>query len=187
MPGNRSLHSRKVRTTSLPRRRPGLLIGISAAASLRGQPQLPVRGMITATRTRFGNEGGFTLLEATVAMLILGFVLTSVLAIASHCTNYLNDIRRTARSSQVLQQKMEDIRLLSWSQLQALPTTFTDPNDTEGIYSGTIVKSAYDTYAGTTTVMKVTLLVTWRGRNGKILTNSLTTLISNGGLNKYIF
>jgi type II secretory pathway pseudopilin PulG len=130
---------------------------------------------------------GFTIVEAMIAATILGLALGSVMAVSSQCMRYLTDIRRTARSSQVLQQKMEDIRLLSWSQLAALPSSFTDPNDTNHVYAGTITQSAYDSYNGTTTVMKVTLTVTWTNQVYKILTNSLSTLVSNGGLNKYIF
>lgn len=136
---------------------------------------------------RFVKRHGFTLLEAMIATLILGFVLSSVLAVVSRCARYLTDIRRTARSSQVLQQKMEDVRLLSWSNVQSLPATFTDPNDTAGTYSGSVAQSAYDSYSGTTTVTKVTLTVTWKSQSGKVLTNSLTSLVTNGGLNKYIF
>ena len=132
-------------------------------------------------------RSGFTIMEAMIATIILGLALGSVIAVASQCLRYLTDIRRTARSSQVLQQKMEDIRLLSWSQLQALPASFSDPNDSNGVYSGTIAQSAYDSYNGTTTVMKVTLTVKWNNQVHRALTNSLSTLVSNGGLNKYIF
>src|SRR5947208_6006186 len=117
-------------------------------------------------------RSGFTLLEAMIASIILGLALTSVIAVASQCMRYLTDIRRTARSSQVLQQKMEDIRLLSWSQLQVLPATFTDPSDTNRVYAGTITQTAFDSYNGTTTMMKVTLTVTWTNQVYRVLTNS---------------
>src|SRR5437867_4223126 len=85
-------------------------------------------------KTKRQGEGGFSILEAAIASVILGVVMVSVLAVASHCFRYLGDLRRTARSSQVLQQRMEDIRLMSWSQLQVVPSTFRDPNDTTGLY-----------------------------------------------------
>ncbi len=139
------------------------------------------------TRKLFSAQGGFTLAEAVVATLILGFVLTSVLAVASHCARYLTDIRRSARASQVLQQEMEYVRLLDWSSLQSLTNTFADPNDTNHIYKGTITQSPYATYGTTSTVVEVTLTVTWTNQVNCVLTNTLTTLVSNGGLNKYIF
>lgn len=136
-------------------------------------------------RARF--RAGFTLIETSIAAMILGLVLVSVLAITSQCYRYLADIRLTARSSQVLQQKMEDIRLLSWSQVQALPAGFTDPHDTAGIFAGTIALAAFDSYDGATTVSKVTLTVTWTNQSGQVRANKLTSYVSNGGLNKYIF
>jgi Tfp pilus assembly protein PilV len=134
------------------------------------------------------DRSGSTLAETMIATIILGLVLGSVLAVISQCLRCLTDIRRTARASQVLQQEMETIRLMNWTQMQALPSTFSDPMDTNHIYAGTITKSSYDSYSGTTTVVQVTLRVTWANRAAnRVLTNTLSTLISNGGLNKYIF
>jgi Tfp pilus assembly protein PilV len=109
---------------------------------------------------RCNNQEGFTLLEAMVATLTLAFVLASVLAVGSQCLNYLADIRRASRATQVLQQEMEDIRLMSWSQLQALSGTFRNASDTNGTYAGTITQSGYDSYNGTTTISRVTLTAT---------------------------
>ena len=143
----------------------------------------------TMKRKLAKTQDGFTLLEAMIATIILGLVLTSVLAVVSQCAHYLTDIRRTARASQVLQQEMEYVRLLDWNALQSLTNQFTDPADTNRIYAGTIAKSAYSpsAFGTTTTVEEVTLTVTWTNQVNQILTNTLTTLVGNGGLNKYIF
>ena len=130
---------------------------------------------------------GFNLIEVMTGSVILGLALSSVLALASRAFGYLSDIRCTARSSQVLQQRMEDIRLMNWTQLQAMTNTFTDPSDTSHRYAGSIIKTDYDWCNSTTTVMRVTLVVTWTNHQGGVQTNSLSTLMSNGGLNKYIF
>lgn len=132
-------------------------------------------------------EEGFTLAEAILATLILAFVLSAVLAVASQSARYLTDIRRSARASQVLQQEMEYIRLLDWTALQSLTNSFTDPSDSNRTYAGTITQSNYDSYGSTPTVVKVTLAVTWTNQVNRVLTNTLTSLVSNGGLNKYIF
>ena len=130
---------------------------------------------------------GFTLLEAMIATMILGLVLASVLAMVSQSAHYLTDIRRTARASQVLQQEMEYVRLLDWNALQSLTNKFSDPSDGKHIYAGTIATSAYSSFGTTTTVQEITLTVTWTNQVNRILTNTLTTLVGNGGLNKYIF
>lgn len=128
---------------------------------------------------------GFTLLEAMLATVILAFALTSVLALLSHASRFVSDFRKTARSTQILQQKMEDIRLLSWSQLAAYTNSFVDTYS--GTYSGTVAQSTFDTYNGTATVKTVTLTVTWKNQRGLSVTNTLTSLVSNGGINTYIF
>ena len=109
------------------------------------------------------------------------------MSLVSQYFRYLGDMRLSARSSQVLQQQMEDIRMMSWTELQSLSGTFTDPNDTSGTYAGTIAQSVYDTYDGTETVTKVTLNVTWNSQSGRAMTNSLSSLVSNGGLNTYFY
>jgi hypothetical protein len=92
-------------------------------------------------------------------------------------------MRRTAQASQVLQRKMESLRTLSWSQLQSLPGTFTDPSDTAGLFAGTIGATTLDSYSGAPTLMLVTLNVTYTS-TAKVVTTSLTTAFSKGGLNK---
>jgi Tfp pilus assembly protein PilV len=143
----------------------------------------------TMTPKSFNAKDGFTLLEAMIATLILGFVLASVLAVLSQCARYVADIRHTARASQILQQEMENIRLTNvWSSLTGLAdTTFSDPSDTNHLYAGTIAQANYVSYGSTTTVVKVTLTVTWTNQINCELTNTLTALVGNGGLNKYIY
>ncbi len=137
-------------------------------------------------KTKRDSEAGFTMIEAMIAAMILGLALSSVLAISAYAFRYLSDIRLTARSSQVLQQKMEDLRLLSWSDLQAVSNAFDDPVH-PGLFNGQITQVPYSTYNGQTTTARVTLTVTWANRNSSVSTNSLTTIVANGGLNKYIF
>ncbi|HXI83085.1 MAG TPA: type II secretion system protein [Verrucomicrobiae bacterium] len=141
----------------------------------------------TMMRKLANTKDGFTLLEAMIAVMILGFVLASVLVTVSQSARYLTDIRRTARASQVLQQEMEYIRLLDWNTLQSVTNTFSDPSDTAHLYTGKVTQSAYDAYGTTNTIVKVTLTVSWTNQVNCVLTNTLTSLVGNGGLNKYIF
>lgn len=138
------------------------------------------------------SEGGFSILEALVGSTILIFGLASVLAVATHGFRYIADMRRDARSSQVLQQRLEDIRLITvWTNVLTLGnTTFTDTNLPGTRFNGQVTVSAYppyDSYGGAPIVSRVTLLVTWTNRNGKILTNRLSSLVCKDGLNSYIF
>ena len=130
-------------------------------------------------------------MEAMIATAILGLALASLLAVLSQSARYITDIRRAARSSQILQQEMENIRLTNvWSGLMGLNnTTFLDPSDSNHLYAGKITESAYapSVYNGATNVVVITLTVTWTNQVSSVLTNTLSTLVGKGGLNKYIF
>jgi len=139
-----------------------------------------------AKRRSLKKAAAFTLVEVVIAAALLAITLASLLTAVSCCFRYVGDMRGWWGGSQALQQQMETIRLLSWTNLQTLPGTFTATNNSGGVYSGQISQSAYDTYASNTTVMKITLTVTWTNQESRRVTNSLTTLVANGGLNKYI-
>jgi len=137
-------------------------------------------------------EKAFTLIEVLIASGILVFALVSALAVATQGFRYISDMRRTARSSQVLQERMEDIRLITiWTNLLALNgTTFIDTNLPECVFRGSVSTAAYppyDSYGGSPIVMRVTIAVTWTNRSQKVLTNSLTSLFCRDGLNTYIY
>ncbi len=134
-------------------------------------------------------QTGFTMVEATVASVILVLALVSVLALGARAFRYLNDMRRWARSSQVLQQKMEDIRLVTvWTNVWALNNaTFTDSSLSGMVYKGSIDISSYNPPYPTDFVARVTLTVTWTNSTYKVVTNRLCSLVCKNGLNKYIF
>jgi prepilin-type N-terminal cleavage/methylation domain-containing protein len=134
-------------------------------------------------------EHGFTLIEVLIGSAILVFALVSALAVATHGFRYIADMRRAARSSQVLQQKMEDIRLVTiWTNITLLNnTTFSDTNLPGCRFSGTIRTSTYETYLGSPVVTRVTLTVTWTNQSRLVLSNSLSSLFCKDGLNSYIF
>jgi len=130
----------------------------------------------------------FTITEVAIVTVILGILLSSILALHSQASRFLHDIRLTALTSQVLQQKMEDIRMLTWDQLTNYPSVWTNSASTYGTFTVTITTNAYDSYAGATTVLNVTLTTTWTNFSSRrIETNRLTTLVTNRGLNSYIY
>lgn len=119
-----------------------------------------------------------------ISSVIMAFVLVSIMAVISRTSRYLTDLRIHARSSQVLQQRIEELRSMSWNQITNLPTTFTSSGDTNGTYGKTLNISNYESLGTTAIVVRATAAVTWTNRQRIVVTNTLTTLISNGGLNK---
>ena len=128
-------------------------------------------------------------MEVMVASVLLSMALVTVLALASRGFQYIGDMRRYARSSQVIQQKMEDIRLTNvWSSIWALNnTTFSDSTVSGLVYKGTIVIGSYNPPYPTDYVARVTISVTWTNSARMVLTNRLSSLICLNGLDKYIF
>jgi Tfp pilus assembly protein PilV len=133
--------------------------------------------------------GGYTLIEAMIASMILIFVLASVLALAGRGFRYLTDLRRWARSSQVLQQKMEDIRLMTiWTNVWALDGTSFTNLDIVGVpYGGNIDVSPYNPPYPTNIAAQVMITVTWSNTTGGVVSNKLCSIFCANGLNKYIF
>ncbi len=123
-------------------------------------------------------------MEVMLSSAILAFVILSTVGVISHSTTYLADLRLRSRSSQILQQRCEQLRTLNWTQINAVPATFTDPSDTNGIFGGSVNLSSYESYNGTTAVLRVTVGVTWTNRHRQVVSNTVTTLIGNGGINK---
>ena len=127
---------------------------------------------------------GFTLVEVMISSVIMAFVLVSIMSVISRTSRYVLDLRTFARSSQVAQQRIEELRAMSWSQITNLATTFTNSSDTNGTYGKRLSVSNYMVQGSTTLVVRATVLVTWTNRQSVVTTNTLTTLIGNGGLNK---
>ena len=142
------------------------------------------------SRTPFQRRaGGYTLIEAIIASMILLFVLASVLALAGRGFRYLTDLRRWARSSQVLQQKMEDIRIVTvWTNVWAMNNTSFVNNDILGVpYGGTVYVNSYDPPYPTNIAAQVMIVVSWKNTAGGMVTNKLCSIVCANGLNKYIF
>jgi Tfp pilus assembly protein PilV len=127
---------------------------------------------------------GFTLVEVLLSSVIMAVVLVSILAVISRTSRYVMDLRVRVRSSQVLQQRIEELRAMSWGQITNLPETFTSTADPDGTYGKFLNVASYQSVNGTTVVVRATAVVTWVNRQNVVVTNSLTTLIGNGGLNK---
>ncbi len=157
---------------------------ISTTTSTAGGAQRTGRNVLPRRR----KSAAFTIVEAAIASSILIVAIVGTLTMASQSFIVTQNVREFSRANQILQQKMEDIRLLSFSNVQALPSTFSDPNDTAGKYTGAIAVETYRTNpSGAVSAVKVTLRVTWTGRGGKSRNASLVSVFTDSGLNDYIY
>jgi hypothetical protein len=124
-----------------------------------------------------------------LASMVLILSLVSVLALGARGFKYIRDLRSWARSSQILQQKMEDVRLVTvWTNVWALNnTTFKDTSVSGMVYNGKIVISSYDPPYPTDYAACVSISINWTNSANRRLTNTMTSLLCKNGLNKYIF
>jgi prepilin-type N-terminal cleavage/methylation domain-containing protein len=134
------------------------------------------------SHVRRRSASGFTLLEVVISSVIMAFVLLSTILVISRASKYEADLWLQTRSSQILRQEVEQLRTMSWGQVTNCPTTFTNPADSNNTFAGSVSLSPYQTVGSTTIVLRATVQVSWTNHHSRVLTNQLTTLISNGGL-----
>ena len=141
-------------------------------------------------------RSGFTIAEVLIAMAIAGIVGVSLYAGLARSFSALQGSRHSLRATQILTEKLEVIRLYNWTQINTagfVPSTFTEyyqpaTNSSPGItYTGTItITGANVSSAYTNTMRKAVVQVTWVS-SGITLTQSMETLISQNGVQNYIY
>lgn len=145
---------------------------------------------------------GFTLLEVMVAFFLIGGMALTLYLGMSQGFAVIQLARENLRATQILQEKMEAIRLVSWEQINTpdfVPRYFTAPfyaaddGSTESSNGGGL------TYTGQVTISNVPFSesyssdlrlvvaeVAWR--SGDVLRRrSMRTLVSEYGLQNYIY
>jgi len=143
-------------------------------------------------------RGGFTLVEVMVAVFLLGLSLTAFYGAFVSGLGMLRVTRENLRATQILEERMEVIRLVKWDDVSPgfIPTTFTaafsannGTNTTpDGFaYQGTVTITKApisEKYAGDLRMIQVDL--TWK--SGKVLrTRQMTTYVSKYGLQNHIY
>jgi type II secretory pathway pseudopilin PulG len=99
----------------------------------------------------------FTLVEAVVSMLIVGIMVVALYAGLAWCVSSVRIARENLRASQIMVEKMEVIRLLTWEQIteeNVLPTTFTAAY----VSGGAAGKTATNNYGGLLYYGKITIV-----------------------------
>jgi len=163
--------------------------------------RMPRAGKGLNHRPRRLNHLGFTLIELMIAIGVLGVVIASLYGGFVYAFSQVSLVQQNIRATQILEEKMEVIRLLNWDQLVNLPgyvpTSFTAPfyvsNPTNApatntlIYNGTVLVTnapVSETYASSLRMIQVNL--TWT--SGKVLRQrQMTTFVSQYGMQHYVY
>ncbi len=143
-------------------------------------------------------QRAYTLVEVMVASSLLSFMVVSLYAGFSSGFALLRVARENLRATQILEERMEVIRLIKWDNVAPgfIPTTFTAPfypTDTNNastsgfVYTGTVTVTnapLSESYASQLRAIQIDL--TWTSGN-ITRTRQMTTYVSKYGLQNYVY
>jgi type II secretory pathway pseudopilin PulG len=157
------------------------------------------------TRANFC-ERAYTLVEVMVAGTILGLVAMSLYGAFSAGFCVIQSTRENLRATQIMVQKMEAVRLFTWSQVNDstnyLKPVFTEPYDPLGMtnncsgaqYTGYVsasIPAAGDLPEAYRTNMRtITVSLYWTNFNGKkpvVHAREMQTRVARNGMQNYIW
>jgi type II secretory pathway pseudopilin PulG len=140
----------------------------------------------------------YSMIEILVAMAVLGMMFVSLYSGFSAGFTIIELARQNLRATQILQEKMETIRLYTWEQVNTpgfIPTNFlenfytvgTNTNSAGLIYTGRVtIASAPVTASYSNELKSVNIQVRWRSA-GVQRSREMTTLVTRHGLQNYIY
>ncbi len=136
----------------------------------------------------------FTLVEVLAASFVMILAIGScIFALQSGLRNIDNG-RRLTLAAQVMQSQTESIRLMSWTNVQALASTATTVNidsvfaaDTSYANDFTMTMKSVPVSGRETTMREITLVVSWAGAFGSRHTRTFITRYCKDGLYDYYY
>jgi hypothetical protein len=140
----------------------------------------------------------FTLVDALFAMAMAGVMFTALYAGLAYGFKIIKMARENTRATQIMLEKMETVRLYTWTQINSngfVPTNkFVVPyysvNGTNSslVYTGQFFiepSGLSNSYADT--MKKVTVRVDWGGVGEMNRTRAMSTYVSKNGLQSYVY
>ena len=132
------------------------------------------------------------LMETMVGMLVVGIVFVALYSGMSSGFAVIQVAEENARATQILEEKLETVRLYTWAQLNTanfVPTNFTVAYSTNSslVYTGTMqITSAPITESYSNSLKTVSVSVSWR--SGRVVRNrAMSTLVSQFGIQTYVY
>ena len=152
-----------------------------------------LRSMKTRRRAQ-----GFALMDALFAMAIAGIMFAALYSGLAFGFKVIRMARENTRATQVMLEKMETIRLYTWTQITTpgfLPTnTFTVPYYAVGgsnnslMYTGQI--SVLPSGIGTTyadDMRKIEVTVNWGSLGNGSRSRTMSTFVTKNGMQSYVY
>jgi Tfp pilus assembly protein PilV len=144
------------------------------------------------------SRGGFSLIDALFAMVIAGFMFVALYAGMAFGFRLIKMARENTRATQIMLEKMETLRLYTWTQVTNtgfIPTNkFTVPyyalggTNTSLLYTGQVIIAACPIGASYSDNMrKVTVQLEWSPIGGTNRTRTMSTYVTRNGLQNYVW
>lgn len=143
-------------------------------------------------------SAAFSLVEVLVGLAILATMFISLYAGFSYGFGVIQLTRENLRATQILQEKMETLRLYTWDQINTpgfIPSSFTEPfyADSSNIVQGSLIYTGTVEIAATTLpesynadLREVTVTLQWDS-GGLPRTREISTFVTRHGLQNYIY
>ncbi|MFA6961326.1 MAG: hypothetical protein WC205_11290 [Opitutaceae bacterium] len=136
----------------------------------------------------------FTLVEVLGAAFVMALAIGSCIIALQAGIKNIDYARHLTLASQVLQSQAESVRLLSWTQIQALPSTATVVN-IDSVFAAnkgdandfTLTMQSLPVTDRETTMREITLNVTWTSTFGTTHSRSFVSRYSKDGLHDYYY
>jgi len=143
----------------------------------------------------------FSLVEVMIAVGVMGIMITGLYAGFAFAFAQIRRAQENVRATQVIEERMELVRLLTWDQVANLPgyipATFTapffvdDPTNAPSAgsfdYSGTVVVAdAPITESYSNNLKMITIQVNWLSGN-RTRSRQMTTFVSQYGIQNYVY
>ena len=136
---------------------------------------------------RAGWAAAFSLVEVMTASCVLMLGISGALVTLQRSLDTISQARQLNTASQLMQTELERLRLLNWTQIQALQDSGrTDVKTPSGgdFARFTCERQIRDLRDG---IKEITLVASWGGLNGRAHTARLITRYSRSGLNDYFY
>lgn len=128
-----------------------------------------------------------------MATFIMAFGISTSIIVIQRGFNTLDVARSTTLSSQILQSEMERLRLMSWTDIAALPGSATVDLSTVITTSSaitskfTLTRTMADVSGKAGEMKEITLSVSFTTLDGRTLSRSFRTYYTNNGLYDYFY
>jgi Tfp pilus assembly protein PilV len=156
---------------------------------------VPISGLVHPAdyRHKFPSKAkaGFTLLEVAFAAVVLGFALTTAIAVMQRAFLALDTARGLTYAAQIMQNEVEKMRATPWADVSAYSTTPDDPVTIDNSFSSvpyigsrfTLTRTVSPVHSG---MIKVVVKISWRSYDRRLLTRSFVTYYGQNGLYDFI-